>query len=268
MSSSMKHTKGYVGCTDLFKIDPRKIVVQEGWNPRSSIDTAALEELKASIRDNGFYPDKPLLLHRRVDQLVVISGHRRLQAVLELIDEGVPLVAIPAVLDQSGDQGDLLARALAANQNGVALDPLDEANGFRRLIGYGWEPKRIAEKVGRSVSHVYSRLKLLEAEPEVLQAIETKDITATDAVRVVKQSGRNGVSQSAALAGTIEKRQAKKSAQLGRSSPDRITDVDERTMRRLLDDYGVAWIVRVVLDYADKSEVLDYIHEIAEGVAS
>ena len=268
MSSSLKNTQGYFGHTDLFKVDARKIVVCEHWNPRSQMGTDAIEELKASIRDNGFYPDKPLLLHRKADQLVLISGHRRLRAVLELIDEGVPFVSVPVVLDQSGDEGDLLARALSANQNGIPLEPLDEAMGFNRLIGYGWEPKRIAEKVGRSLSHVYSRLKLLEAEPDVLQAVEMKAITTSDAVRVVEQSGRSGVSQSAALAGTIEKRRAKKVASSGWSSPEEAKEHDERVMRSLLDDYGVAWVMRVVLDYADKGEVLDCIHEIAEGVVS
>lgn len=266
MSSSMKKTVGYVGSTDLFKVDPHKIVIQDGWNPRSCIDANALEELKASMRDNGFYPDKPLLLHRKADQLILISGHRRLRAVLGLIDEGVPFIAVPAVLDQSGDDGDLLARALAANQNGVPLEPLDEAAGFKRLTGYGWEPKRIAEKVGRSLSHVYGRLKLLEAEPEVMQAVETKTITTTDAVRVVRRSGRSGVSQSAALAGKIENRRAKKAAPSGWASSGGLQVEGVRALHRLLDDYGIAWVVRALLSYADKSVVLDCIHEIAEEV--
>ena len=269
MSSSMQKTEGYCGHTDLFKIDPLKIVFEQGWNPRSVIDTTSESflDLKESLRHNGFYPDKPLLLYRRGAELILRAGHRRLSAVLLLIEEGVPFLSVPAVLDQSGDPGEQLARALASNQNSEPLTPLDEARAFQRLTGYGWTPKRIAEKVGRSVSHVYGRLKLIEAEPEVLQAVTAKNITMSDAVRVVEQSGRDGVSQSATLEGTIEKRQAKKAASSGLSSPDQSKENDERIMRRLLDDYGVAWVMQTVLYYADKSQVIDCIHEIAEGVA-
>ena len=269
MSSSMKKTDGYVGVTDLFKVDPRKIVIESGWNPRTLIDTTAESflDLKESLRHNGFRHDKPLVLYRRGADLILRSGHRRHRAAMMLIDEGVPFLSVFAVLDQSGDPAEQLVNALASNQNSEPLEPTDEARAFRRLTLYGWEPKHIAQKVGRSVSHVYGRLKLLEAEPDVLQAAQTKAITTSDAVRVVEQSGRNGVPQSTVLAETIKKRQAKKAASSGWSSPDKISGADERTMRRFLDDYGVAWAMRIVLDYADKSEVLDCIHEIAEGVA-
>ena len=266
MSSSMKKVEGYVGSTDLFKIDPRKIVIREGWNPRNVNNYGDLEDLKNSIRHNGFYPDQPVLLYRRGGELELISGHRRLQAVLELLEEGVPIVAIPAVLDQSGDEGVRFARALAANQNGVPLAPMDEARAFNVLIGYGWEPARIAKHIGRSLSYVYGRLKLLEAATDVLDAVERKEITQTDAVRVVEQANRAGVSQEAALAQTIEKRIAAKKAPLSvvkaaAWSAEDMAAEDERTMQRLLNTYGVAWVVSALLNYADKTEVLDAIHE-------
>ena len=264
MSSSMKNVAGYVGSTDLFKIDPHKIVIREGWNPRSSLDN--LEDLKASIRDNGFYPDKPVLLYRRGTELELISGHRRLQAVRELIEEGVPIVAIPAVLDQSGDEGVRLARALAANQNGVPLEPLDEAQAFYTLTGYGWEPARIAKHIGRSLSYVYGRLKLLEATSDVLDAVERKEITQTDAVRIVEHANRAGVSQGEALIQTVEKRTAVKKARINPAASvpvEVLAQADERAMKCLLDEYGVAWVVGILLNYADKTEVLDAIHEYA-----
>lgn len=261
MSSSMKKVEGYVGSTDLFKVDPRKIVIRDGWNPRTVVTD--LEDLKASIRDNGFYPDKALLVYRRGTDVELISGHRRLQAVLALIEEGVPIVAVPAVLDQMGDEGERLARALSANENGVPLEPLDAAKAFQRLTGYGWEPKRIASKVGRSLSFVYGRLKLLEATADVLDAAARGEITQTDIVRTVERANQNGVTQAAVLGQTIQKR---KKASSGRSLIEITAEDDDRTMRRLLDDYGVAWVVAALLDYAAKDEVIDAIHEAAAAV--
>lgn len=263
MSSSMQKVSGYAGHTDLFKIDPRKIVIVEEWNPRSALGDLA--DLKASIRDNGFYADKALLLYRRGADLELVSGHRRLSAVLELIAEGVPIVSIPAVLDQTGDEGERFARALSANQNGVPLDPMDEASAFKRLVGYGWESKRIATKIGRSLSYVYGRLKLLEAETDVLDAAVRGEITHTDIVRTVERAGKEGVSQSQALDVTKQKRRAqKKAASSGWSSPEALAEDDERRLKNLLDEHGVAWVVQVLLTCVDKEAVLDAIHDFAE----
>jgi ParB/RepB/Spo0J family partition protein len=261
VSSSMKKVEGYIGHSDLFKVDPRKIAVRDGWNPRTFVDTDRLEELKASMRDNGFYSDKPLLLHRSGDQLTLISGHRRLQAVLELIDEGIPFVSVPAVLDQTGDEGERLARALAANQNGVPLEPLDEAHAFKRLVGYGWEPKRIAAKVGRSLSHVYGRLKLLEADPDVLEAVEKREITTSDAVKVVEQSGKSGSSQTQALAHVKEKRQAKRQGK----DPNAQEERDAAIIKYLLDTYPLGWVMGEILAHVEEEEVLEWVEKFIPG---
>lgn len=260
MSSSMQKTAGYVGHSDLFRIDPRSIVVETGWNPRTFVDRDALEELKSSLRDNGFYVDKPLLLYRKGTQLILRGGHRRLQAVRELIDEGVPFVSVPAVLDQTADVGEQLARALASNQNGVPLEPLDEAHAFKRLTGYGWEPKRIAEKVGRSLSHIYGRLKLLEADSEVLEAVERREITTTDAVRVVEQSGRNGMPQAQALENVKEKRQAKKR----QVDPDMQEARDGEVLKHLLDTRQIGWVMGEILAHVDKEDVLEWVSKLTE----
>lgn len=259
MSSSMKSVEACIGHTDLFKIDPRKIVIRTGWNPRAELGD--LVDLKASIRENGFYPDKALLLYRRGVALELVSGHRRLQAVLELIDEGTPIVSVPAVLDQTGDEGEQFGRALSANQNSVPLEPMDEARAFQRLTKYGWEPKRIASKVGRSLSFVYGRLKLLEVEPNVLEAAARGEITQTDVVRVVERANRDGVSQVEALDQTMQKRRAHRLSIP--SERDRRKTFDGEAHRALIQDVvdvqGVAWVICVLFDYADMEEMLDAI---------
>lgn len=262
MSSSMAKTTGYVGKTDLFKIDPRDIIIQPGFNPRSVFN---LDDLKASIRDNGFYLEKPLLLNRRGAALVLIDGERRLRAVLELIDEGVPIVSVPAVLEVSQNEGTLLARALAANSDAVPLEPLDQAEAFKRLGGYGWEPKDIAKAVGCSLSHVYGRLKLLAASQEVVDAMQAGEITTSEAVRVIEKAGKGAGSQQEVLRDTVKVRAEKK------ASPDRKIakepvvsshETDAASLRHILDDQGVSWVVAQLLEYADKEEILDAVADI------
>lgn len=257
MPAAIKNADAYMGKGDLYKVDPLTIKIMPDFNPRQGIGD--LTELKESIRANGFYRDKPLLLHQRGADLFVVSGHRRLQACLELIKEGVRIFSVPAVLEQEADPAVLLARALAANQNSEPLGSMDEARAFKKLQGYGWEPKQIAANVGRSVSHVYGRLKLLEALPEVLAAQARGEITQTDVVRVVEKAGKAGVSQGEVLTEKVRERQKKQQAPkpLGGDGEDR------GLQRDLLDVRGVAWVVEQLLDYADKEEVLDAIHDLA-----
>jgi ParB/RepB/Spo0J family partition protein len=238
----MKKTDAYVGSTDLFKVNPRKIIVRPGWNPRTRFD---VEELKESIRDNGFYNHKPVLLSRKDTELYLVDGERRLRATLELMDEGLEILAIPAVLETSRDEGELLARALASNINAAALDPIEEAHAFNRLKCFGWELRRIAAKIGKSISYVSGRLTMLEAEPEVHQAIAEKQITVSDGLRVVQESNRTSTPQKELLEKKVKARVEKKTTprpetlavmQGGASS-------DEDTLVRLVKGHGLPWII-------------------------
>jgi len=244
MSSSMSKTDAYVGKTDLFKIDPRKIVIKQGWNPRKNFD---IEDLKASIKSNGFYLDKPLLLNRRGTELILVDGERRLRATLALIDEGEPIVAVPAVLEVSQNAGVLLARALAANQNSQPLEPLEEAQAFQRLTGYGWTVASIAAQMGKSASYVYGRLKLLEAADEVLEAAKDGSITTSDAVRVVETANRENVPQKEVLERKKTERQEKKAP---KPTDDRTVDQKDRdTLFELFEGHSVSWFLRNVMSW-------------------
>src|SRR5712691_907048 len=151
-ASILKH-EGYVGKTDLFKVDPRTISVCEGWNPRTHFD---ITDLVASIREHGFFQWKPLLVKERGSGLELVDGERRLRAVLKLIEEGVDILSIPVVLHKNGSAADLLVSSLIANQ-GEPLSPIDEAQALQRLQNFGWEVKQIAQKISKSAGHVYGR---------------------------------------------------------------------------------------------------------------
>lgn len=266
MSSDLKKIPGIVKRTDhLLQVDPREILVRDDFNPRTVF---ALEDMKASIKDNGFFLDKPILLNRRGTELILVDGERRLRAVLELIAEGVPLLSIPAVFESTQNEGELLARALAANSGQAPLEPFDEARAFKRLKGYGWDAAEIARKVGRSQSHVYGRLALLDASQEVVDAVEEGVIGTSDAIKVVKASQR-GVEQSRALKEVVKKKGEKKAKSVRRNRPETheasLGD-DLENLKLILDERGIAWVVRQLLEYADKEEVLDAVADICADV--
>ena len=105
---------------DQFMIDPRIIVVEDGHNPRDyniPENRAHLDDLKASIRENGTI--SPLWVRYDAERraAVLVDGECRLRANLELIAEGVEIEAVPFIQVPGGNEPDRLLLAVVANQN-------------------------------------------------------------------------------------------------------------------------------------------------------
>ena len=62
------------------------------------------------------------------------------------------------------------------------MHPYEEAQGYQRLLDLpGYDVATLAEKTGKSDSHLYARLALLQLIPEVAEAFQTERITASHA---------------------------------------------------------------------------------------
>jgi len=186
--ASILKNEAYVGKTDLFKVDPTKIVVREGWNPRTVFN---IEDIKSSIQEHGFFSWRPLLVKERNGVLELLAGERRLRAVLSLLEEGVPITSVPVTLENNGADADLLINTLLENQ-GEPLSPIDEAHALQRLQNYGWEVKQIAQKMGKSVGYVYGHLKLLEAGQELQEAVHQGEVGVVEAVEAIREGKKQG----------------------------------------------------------------------------
>lgn len=181
MPSALRGNPALVGRSDLFRVDPRLIVVREGWNPRTVFE---IEDLKNSIREHGVLTPLRVRLNGEVVELV--DGERRLRATLALIEEGAPVASVPALMEKAGSDADLLVTALITNQ-GEQLSAVDEAHALQRFINWGWDVKKIVAQIGKSQSHVYGRLKLLEGSQEVQDALQSGEVTVTEALEVVRE---------------------------------------------------------------------------------
>src|SRR5208337_4667343 len=108
-----------------------------------------LAELKASIRVRGVL--QPLLVRYDAQQTcaVLVDGECRLRAVLELIEEGVQIDAIPVLQVQGGNETERLVLALTAN-TGKPLSKWEIGTAFKRLANFGWSSQKIAEQLGYS----------------------------------------------------------------------------------------------------------------------
>lgn len=140
--------------------------------------------------------------------LWLVDGHRRARALRKLDSErrlpradGEAWVAIVAF---TGNDADRVARVITS-QEGRKLSPLELAEGYKRLMAFGWTPDQIAKSVGKSRSHVDHMMVLTVANSDVQQMIKAGAVSAATAVDLVREHGEGA---GKVLAGELEKAKA------------------------------------------------------------
>ena len=140
--------------------------------PRKYFDRAALEELAASIKENGLL--QPILVREYADgRYQIIAGERRFRA-----SKIAGLSEIPAIILEKDD---LKAAEIALIENiqREDLNPVEEAMAYRSLAeNYGFTQEELSERVGKSRSAVANALRLLDLPDDVLEMVAVKDISA------------------------------------------------------------------------------------------
>ena len=139
--------------------------------PRQDFDPVALEDLAQSIRENGVIT--PITLRKTGDTYQIIAGERRWRA-----SRLAGLTEIPAiVLDV--DENTAYALALIENLQREDLNPMEEAEGYRRLTQeLGLTQEQAAQRVGRSRPAVANALRLLSLPKSVETLLREKQLSA------------------------------------------------------------------------------------------
>ena len=139
--------------------------------PRQDFDAASLEELAQSIRENGVIT--PITLRRTGDTYQIIAGERRWRA-----SRMAGLHEIPAiVLDVDEQTG--YALALIENLQREDLNPMEEAEGYRRLTQeLGLTQEQAALRVGVSRPAVANALRLLNLPVSISALLREKKLSA------------------------------------------------------------------------------------------
>jgi ParB family chromosome partitioning protein len=125
------------------------------YQPRRAFSEERMEELAASIRVRGVL--SPVILRRWMDGYELVAGERRWRAAKE-----AGLKSIPALIkDISSDE--ILEIALIENLQREDLNPLEEAEAYRRLIqDHGLTQEAIARRVGKDRASISNALRLLQ----------------------------------------------------------------------------------------------------------
>ena len=138
--------------------------------PRTHFDEASLERLADSIRSHGVV--QPILVRRRGERYELIAGERRWRAAKIA---GLP--KIPVVVKEIPDE-DLLEIALIENIQREDLNPIEEAQAYKKLIEtVGLTQEALASRLGRDRSYITNYLRLLRLPTDIQQLVQEGKLT-------------------------------------------------------------------------------------------
>ena len=143
-------------------------------NPRQTFDQNKLEELAESIRKGGLI--QPIVVRPKDSGFEIVAGARRFRAG-QLAEQ----FSLPARIKELTD-AQAMEWQLVENSQRVDVHPYQEAQGFQRLLDLpGYDVATLVEKSGKSASHIYARLSLLQLIQTVAEAFVQERITASHA---------------------------------------------------------------------------------------
>lgn len=182
-----------------FQVDPRLIEVEPGFN--RPIDAEHVAQFKASIRDGAIIP--PIAVRVDAGRIILVDGEHRWRAVMALIADGVEIVSMAAVQFRGNDV-ERVAHLLTSSQ-GKPLTPLESGIQYNKLVGFGWDTRKIAARVGRSVTHVDQCLLLANSNNDVHEPIKRGDVSSSEAAKIVRKHGERA---GAVIAGKLSEAKA------------------------------------------------------------
>lgn len=147
-------------------------IIPNKHQPRLMFDQEELTELAESIRDNGVI--QPLIVSRMTKKKYeLIAGERRLRA-----SKMAGLKTVPVIVREISSDDELLEFALIENIQRTDLNPLEEAEAYRKLIDkFGLTQEEAAKKVGKNRSTVTNALRLLQLPEYVKEDLLSGQLT-------------------------------------------------------------------------------------------
>ena len=149
-------------------------IVPNKFQPRKNFDEDNLDDLTNSIKERGVI--QPIIVRKSSSgssQYEIIAGERRWLAARKAGLHDIPVVVTEA------DDLKSLEFAIVENVQRHDLNPLEEAQGYKRLIDeFNYDQEKVSKFIGKSRSYITNSLRLLNLPKEVLDFVETKKITA------------------------------------------------------------------------------------------
>ena len=162
-------------------------IKENPYQPREKMDTDSLRELADSIVENGII--QPLAVCKRNNGYQLIAGARRLKAA-----KLAGLRKVPAIMIEIESDEQLLELAIVENLQREDLNPIELAQGYKRLIDEcGLTQEEVAKKVGKSRPSVANSMRLLKLPNDIQVAVKKGHLTMGHARALVSIEDREEV---------------------------------------------------------------------------
>ena len=145
-------------------------IIPNRFQPRLNFDEQALQELADSIKEHGII--QPLVLRKLGDKYEIIAGERRYKAATL-----AGLSTVPAVISNI-DDNKAAEVAIVENVQRKNLTAIEEARSYKNLLDKGYLTQEgLARKMGLSQPAIANKLRLLNLDDEVQQALLDEKIS-------------------------------------------------------------------------------------------
>ena len=154
-------------------------ILPNRFQPRIKFDEVAINDLSASIKEHGVI--QPLVVRKIGDKFEIIAGERRYKASVM-----AGLETVPAIVTDLNDK-DSAEVALIENVQRQNLTPIEEAVSYKKILDMGYlTQEQLADKLGKSQSSIANKLRLLNLDDDVQEALLNGQISERHARSLLK----------------------------------------------------------------------------------
>ena len=176
---------------------PVEEIIPNRFQPRLTFDVEALNELANSIKEHGII--QPLVVRRIQDKFEIIAGERRYKAATLVGMKKVPCIVMNLNDNESAEV------AVIENIKRKEMTSLEEAKSFKKILDKGYLTQdELAKRMGKSQSSIANKLRLLNLDELVQDAILNGKISERHARSILKLDNKED--QRKVLSEIIEKR--------------------------------------------------------------
>lgn len=159
------------------------LYIEDGFNVRNELDHDHIREISKSYASGNYVP--AIVVEHKAEGLKVIDGHHRYEAAVLAGLESVE------VKNFTGDECAAVAFMVTSSQ-GRNLTPMERANAYLRMKEAGMTVKDISERLARSQKDVKNHLTLLEASPQIQEAVQSGQLGYAAAVEELNRNPEGG----------------------------------------------------------------------------
>lgn len=149
---------------------PIEDIIPNRFQPRLSFNEEGINELAESIKQHGII--QPLVVRKLGDKYEIIAGERRYKA-----STMAGLAKVPVIISDIDDNKSAEV-ALVENIQRRNLTAIEEAKSYKNLLDRGYlTQEQLANKMGVSQSAIANKLRLLNLDEEVQEALLNEKIS-------------------------------------------------------------------------------------------